>query len=224
MIDVHTHILPEMDDGSKSVAQSIAMLQEEKKNGIHTVVLTPHFYASQNDPQAFLRRRDRSLQLLQTALTDDLPRLLLGAEVQYFEGICQVAELKELCIEGSDLLLLEMPEGRWSERVIRDVLQLQSSSNMTVMLAHIERYMKFQPKSAWGMLRRNGVLMQVSAAFFLNWRTRFTARRMLRKGEIHMLGSDCHNMSKRRPNLYPWMATDEQLWAEEHFTIPIVSR
>lgn len=217
MIDIHTHILPQMDDGSKSVLQSIAMLREEQKNGIETVVLTPHFYASQNDPQTFLKRREHSWNLLQSAVTDDLPRMLLGAEVRYFEGICQVEDLPQLCIEGSDLLLLEMPENKWSERMVRSVFELQEQYRMTVVLAHIERYLKFQPKATWEELREGGILMQVSASYFQDWRTRHAARRMLKRGEIHFLASDCHNMESRRPNLQTWMASDDQLWAERHF-------
>lgn len=217
MIDIHTHILPQMDDGSKSVSQSIAMLREEQKNGIETVVLTPHFYAQQNDPQTFLKRRAHSWNLLQSAITEDLPQMLLGAEVQYFEGICQVAEIPQLCIEGTDLFLLEMPEHKWSERMIRNVFELQEQYDMTVVLAHIERYMKFQPKSTWEVLRQGGILMQVSASYFQDWRTRFTARKMLKRGQIHCLGSDCHNMDSRRPNLQPWMASDVSLLAERHF-------
>lgn len=206
-----------MDDGSKSVSQSIAMLREEQKNGIETVVFTPHYYAYQNDPQTFLERRGHSWNLLQSAVTDDLPRMLLGAEVQYFEGICQVEDIPRLCIEGSDLFLLEMPESKWSERMIRNVFELREQYDMTVVLAHIERYLKYQPKSIWEELRQGGILMQVSASYLQNWRTRHTARKMLNRGEIHFLGSDCHNMESRRPNLQPWMATEDQLWAERHF-------
>ncbi len=214
MIDTHTHILPQMDDGSRSVEQSIAMLREEKNNGIDTVVLTPHFYAFQNNPQTFLKRRERSWDMLQAQLTEDLPRILLGAEVQYFEGISCVEELPGLCIEGTNLLMLEMPESRWSERMVHDVLDLHDERNLTVVLAHIERYLKLQPKALWDDLLEGGVLMQASAAFFQNWTTRRMAHRMLQQGRIHLLGSDCHNMDRRPPNLKTWMAYDRWLFAE----------
>ena len=57
MIDFHTHILPGMDDGSKSVEESIWLLQEEVRQGVDAVMLTPHFYAEENSPVDFLRRR-----------------------------------------------------------------------------------------------------------------------------------------------------------------------
>ena len=60
MIDFHTHILPGVDDGSRSIEESLAMLQAEADAGIERVVFTPHFYASQNSPKDFLRRRKDS--------------------------------------------------------------------------------------------------------------------------------------------------------------------
>ena len=57
MIDFHTHILPGMDDGSKSVEESIALLQEEARQGADMVFLTSHFYAEENSPSEVRRRR-----------------------------------------------------------------------------------------------------------------------------------------------------------------------
>ena len=65
MIDFHTHILPKMDDGSKSTEESIAMLKMQAEQGIRWVVATPHFYAEHESPQDFLQRRNHSYQSLQ---------------------------------------------------------------------------------------------------------------------------------------------------------------
>ena len=201
MIDAHCHILPGMDDGSRSVEESISMLNLEAENGITTAVLTSHFYASQNSPQKFLERRQKAWEKLKPHLTAQMPGILLGAEVQYFEGICQIPDLHDLCIQGTDLLLLEMSQQKWSERVIRDVEELQDREDMTVLLAHIERYFPYERKEDWAWLRRCGVLMQVSASYFQSWRTGHKAKKMLKAGHIQLLGSDAHNMTSRRPNL-----------------------
>ena len=55
MIDFHSHILPEMDDGSKDVKMSLAMLQMEREQGVTEVVFTPHFYAQQDTVAHFLK-------------------------------------------------------------------------------------------------------------------------------------------------------------------------
>ena len=201
MIDIHTHILPEIDDGSRSLDMSIEMLQEERKQGVSVVVLTPHFYASQNSPEVFLERRNRAYQQVLNVWTPELPELHLGAEVHYFDGICQMNGLNRLCMDGGETLLLEMPFHPWSRQMVQDVMELNSRSNIQVILAHIERYFSFAPADVWEPLRKCGVLMQSNADFFLDWKTRRKALKMYKNGEIHFLASDCHNMTARAPNL-----------------------
>ena len=209
MIDFHTHILPCVDDGSQSISESLSMLQVEARQGIRTVVLTPHFYAHENSPAVFLERRQRAWQQLQPHLSPELPELRLGAEVQYFEGICTVEDIRNLRIEGTNYLLLEMPFSRWSERMICDILTLNDCGDTTVALAHVERYLTMQPKAVWSRLRACGVLMQANVSFFKHWKTRYKAMSMLAGGEIHLLGSDCHNMKTRLPN---WDLLPQKAW------------
>lgn len=201
MIDVHTHILPQMDDGSRSVDESLRMLREEKRQGVDKIVLTSHFYAFQNSPQEFIKRRREAWNKLQDKMEDGLPELYLGAEVQYYEGICRTPDLTSLCAEDSNIMLLEMPFSRWSERTIRDVLELSARGDIKIMLAHIERYIRWHNDDFWPILKENGVLMQVNAGFFLNWKTAHKAKAMLKKEEIQFIGSDCHNMELRAPNM-----------------------
>lgn len=106
---------------------------------------------------------------------------------------------RELRIEGTTLLLVEMPFQIWTERMVREVAALQEHPDITVLLAHIERYLGSQRKSVWDELLEAGVLMQSNASFFLRWRTRRRALRLLEAGRIHLLGSDCHNMEERPP-------------------------
>ncbi len=200
MIDFHTHILPGMDDGSDGLKTSLSMLRTEARQGITTVLMTPHFYASENSPQTFLKRRQKAWEQLKPYIWPELPQVHLGAEVQYFEGICSVEDIRDLRIEGTNLLLLEMPFCHWPDRVVEDVLELSEWDDTRIVLAHIERYMAMQPKGIWKQLRERGILMQCNVSFFDGWRTRHKAMSMLSSGEIQFLGSDCHNMKTRRPN------------------------
>ena len=201
MIDFHSHVLPKMDDGSRSCAESAAMLRESYAQGIDILAATSHFYANENSPEEFLHRRARSWEQLAAVLTDDMPAIRLGAEVQYFEGICRVREVDLLRLEGSQVLLLEMPFCAWSDRMVKDVLDLNRRPDYTVLLAHIERYLQWQPEEVWQELRDEGVLMQSNPSFFLNRKTRRHALKMLKYGEVDLLGSDCHNMDARPPEL-----------------------
>ena len=99
MVDFHTHILPKIDDGSKSVEESLAMLRSEWEQGIQEVVLTPHFYPQMDDPREFLARRQASFERLQAAMGEEaLPKLRLGAEVYFYYGMSNSEILKELVI------------------------------------------------------------------------------------------------------------------------------
>ena len=110
-------------------------------------------------------------------------------------------ELPLLTLEGTNLLLLEMPFSPWSSRMVEEVLEIQERRGLQVLLAHVERYLPYQEPKVWERLRQGKVWMQCNASFFLHWRTKPKALRMLRKGEIHMLGSDCHNKTTRPPRL-----------------------
>ena len=95
MIDIHSHILPGIDDGSQSVEESHALLALLREQGVETVVATPHFYADRNDPENFLRRRKEALARLDHGETE-MPRILLGAEVAYLTA-CPTARNYWIC-------------------------------------------------------------------------------------------------------------------------------
>lgn len=201
MIDFHTHILPEIDDGSRSVDMSIEMLKTSAQGGVEAVLATPHFYADKQRPEEFLEKRWASYEQLVARREGNAPSILLGAEVYYFDGMSLTEQMRELCIRGSDLLLLEMPFNKWTQRMLDEVRELCFQQELTVILAHIERYIDDQPEKLWRSLQNDGILLQVNANFFIRPKTRRKALAMLASGEIDLLGSDCHNMTSRFPNM-----------------------
>lgn len=202
MIDFHSHILPGMDDGSASVEESVKMLRLSFRKGVKKMVATPHFYAQRESPDHFLARRKKACRRLAPALEEEIPEIFLGAEVYYYTGISGTENLSKLCIGRSGILLLEMPFQKWTERMINEVIELAGDLRYTVLLAHIDRYFRFQPPETWELLMKNEILFQVNASAFLEgWTTRRRAFGLLREGKIAALGSDCHNMKERKPNL-----------------------
>ena len=204
MIDFHSHILPGVDDGSTSVEESIQMLRMAAEQGITHVVATPHFYARHDDPHRFLMRRARAEEALRTemALHEGLPQVLVGAEAAFFRGISDSEFLTELTIRGKRCILIEMPQAPWPDEFFRELEAIRGKWGITPMIAHIDRYIG--PFRSFGIPRRLGrmpVLVQANAEFFLESRTAGMAMRMLKAGQIHLLGSDCHNLSDRKPNL-----------------------
>lgn len=201
MIDFHSHILPGVDDGSKSVGQTLEMLSIMSAQGIKTVVATPHFDAEEQSVADFLQKRNEAYNLVVRSRTDTIPEILLGAEVMYYDGISNLEDIDKLTVQNTRLLLLEMPLVRWSKYCIDEVCKLSSLGKITVVLAHIERYLSLQDSNVIATLIRNGVLIQCNATFFT---TRFMSRKalkMLKNGQIQFLGSDCHNLTSRPPNM-----------------------
>ncbi len=201
MIDFHSHILPGIDDGSANVSESIMLLQMLAEQGVDTVVATPHFYANHESLSHFSARRQASFDSLKSQLPEGAPSILLGAEVRYYEGISRLNGLESLCIEGSKLLLLEMPMGKWTEYMIRELIDLSCSAKIKIVLAHVERYWNLQSRTVWDRLLDSDILMQVNASFFNRFSTRRNAIKLLANGTVHLIGSDCHNLTDRAPQM-----------------------
>lgn len=201
MFDFHTHILPGIDDGSRNVQESVAMIEELTRQGATGIAATPHFYAQHSSPEQFFAKRSEAWARLELCLREGSPEIRLGAEVQYFEGINRYDGLEQFCIEGTRLLLLEMPVCTWTGRMVDTVAEINSRENLRVLLAHIERYMPYRNKAAWKSLLKQGVLIQASTDFFIE--KRWKALKLMRDGYVHLLGSDSHNMTTRKPNLAP---------------------
>ena len=87
LVDVHCHVLPEMDDGSEAVDVSLAILRQEREQGVGVVCATSHYYARQNSIPDFCARRAEALERLTAAIAESkepLPQILPAAEVAYF--------------------------------------------------------------------------------------------------------------------------------------------
>lgn len=200
-IDFHTHILPEMDDGSKSTEMSMQMIRASFRQGIFCILLTPHFYPSRDNPKHFLEKRKARMESLKSNFRYGIPLLLAGAEVQYFEGITAMQELPRMRIEKSPGLMIEMPMCKWSNRMIGDITELNRQREYQVVLAHAERYLHQGNLPAIRQLAASGVMMQISANAFVRFGSSGKMLKLLDEGLVHILGSDCHNMTSRPPNL-----------------------
>ena len=204
VIDFHTHILPNIDDGSATVQQSIQMLQAEKAQGIERVILTPHFYADHDSPDLFLNKRARAAQELKDALEgrDDLPDIAIGTEVRFFEGISDCEFLWDMAIADTRCILVEMPMTHWSDRMLDEVVGIRHKQGLIPVIAHLDRYISlFRTHGLPQKLEKLPVLVQANAEFFIRRTMRPMALRMLAADRIHLLGSDCHNLKGRAPNL-----------------------
>jgi protein-tyrosine phosphatase len=189
----------------------------EAQQGIQRVVATPHFYAHNDTPERFLKRRKAAWEQLKNAMEvqPELPEVILGAEVYYFAGMSESDALLELTIGGNGYILLEMPHSPWTQSMYREIEAIYIKRGIVPIIAHIDRYI--------GPLRTHGipkhleelpVLVQANSEFFLDRYTSRMALRMLQADQIHLLGSDCHNLASRKPDLGSALALIRQRLGE----------
>ena len=203
--DMHGHFLPGMDDGCKDVQEAVALLRYSYSTGVRMMFATPHYYPIES-VEDFLRRRQESYDALQAYIAasgiTDIPQILLGAEVAYRQGIGNVEDLHKLCLGSSRYLLLELPFEKWSNTLLRDVSNICCARGITPVFAHIERYIPMQSADTLSRVLQLDGLVQINAGTLLKFPGNLRCKRLIRQGTAHLLGSDCHNMEARKPNLH----------------------
>ncbi len=203
MVDFHTHILPGIDDGSPDTETSVKMLKSLYEQGVKKVVLTPHFYMNRDNIKSFLKRRSQAVSDLIAAVKneEDIPKAVLGAEVLLFPELSGMDDLDKLCFEGTNYMLIEMPFSKWSN-VTYDTLGKLRANGILPIIAHIERYMKIQKdKDMIFHLMDMGCIIQSNGSYFTSALTKRKACKLLLKECIHLIGSDCHDLKVRKPDV-----------------------
>ena len=202
IIDVHSHILPGIDDGSQSVKETRMMLSLAASQEVDYMIATPHFYAYKQTVEDFLIERELAYVKLSTILKEEYPEIIFGAEVAFFSGISSAKEIDKLTIEGTNILLLEMPFRPWTKDDMKEVKELINKGKLRVMLAHIERYFSIRENNKKIQeLLELPVYVQVNAGSMDKWLTRIKIYKVLKKKKVIFLGSDCHGIRKRIPNM-----------------------
>ncbi len=199
---MHGHFLPGMDDGCRTPEEAIQVLKSSYAQGVRKMCATPHYYPVETI-EDFLARRETAYRTLLEALAGEteVPQICLGAEVAYRPGLGYTQGLEKLCLGQSRYLLLELPFGHWSSETVRDVRNMCSAWAITPIIAHVERYLDTDNKEKLSQLLELDVLVQMNAEFLLQPATRRKGRKLLASGTVQLLGTDCHNMTGRPPNL-----------------------
>lgn len=196
MIDFHSHILPGIDDGSRNIEESMAILDRQRGKGTKTMIATPHFYPD-DDSRVFVRKRALARDELMSVLCEEGKQDLairMGAEVLLSVDTWQIENLEELCIEGTSYILLEMPFSHWSQWVYDSVEKIIEHHKLRPIIAHVERYeaVMEQPNRLVPLLEM-GALMQMNAySLDKNSSRQKLANKLIKHQMIHLLGSDVH--------------------------------
>jgi len=193
MIDMHSHLLPGIDDGPRSVERPVKVLTQFAVEGVTDVVLTPHARSSEfaMDAEDVLEKREVAVgQLLEVAPA--MPKLHLGFEIMMDQPLlAAVLGDRRFSLAASRYYLVEFYTSVAAD-VITKALEMVCDSGAVPLIAHVERYDAANPDTvrSW---RRIGAKMQVDAREYLKESDRGRRARLLTSlGLVDMTASDNH--------------------------------
>lgn len=201
--DIHTHILPGVDDGPKTLEESEKLLQTAVSSGILNIVATPHFYPNKHSLPKRLELINQGFNTLKTLINAKFEgvNLCLGMEVRYYRGISKSDAINTFCFENSKIILLELGYEPIDNYIAEEILEL-FYCGYTVVLAHIERYYKLKGLSKIKKLIKSGfVKAQVNAASLFETEFSHIVLKLIKSGMVSFLASDMHSVELRPPKI-----------------------
>ncbi len=203
LVETHCHILPGIDDGAKDVETSLNMIKELQNQGAKRIIVTPHYYSDSISLDDFVAKRDRALAELKSALPEGSPEIIPAAEVFITRYLFHNDDLSPLCFGKNRYILIEHPfSSSFSDESYERLLSLCCDYGMTPILAHIERYPALMSnEDKLDRFINMGCLAQVNISSFVD-SPRLTRKKLFKyldSGRIHLIGSDCHNLTSRPP-------------------------
>lgn len=223
IIDIHSHIMPGVDDGARSLDESMSMLKMAEKENIRKIILTPHQksewgYISVSDIEDITEKMRRTMKKMNIDI-----ELYSGSELFYCHDLKEKLEKREVCtLAGSHYILVEfMPNEQWS--YIRTGLYRLVCAGYRPVLAHLERYGQVvKDFDRVQELVDIGCYIQVNAGSVTGeygWRTKRLARQLIKYKMVHFLGTDAHSgTGKRVPRMgecAEWLYRSDKEYAEK---------
>ena len=225
MLDLHCHILPEVDDGARSIGEALSMAAVAVKEGIDAVVATPHCLDARNI-DAFVqgvKRQGQQLQSVLDARKMDLD-IFLGAELFMDPAFLKVGGLERLTINSTPYILLELPMGE-VPLYAEDFIYRLRLMGFVPIIAHPERNLAIMrdPNILYRLVDL-GCLCQINTGSItgsFGKQVKRCARILLTHGMGHVLGTDAHSDGTRGP--YMKKAVEQiKSWLDEERVIKMV--
>ena len=207
MTDIHAHILHETDDGPAEISDSIKLIETLSATGVKRVAATSHYYAAVEFMEEYVENRDLKIAEIREALDKknvDI-EIFTGAEVLMDRLILNLKDISGLCYNGGKHILLEIPHADADYREYVGLIErIMSYYNVIPVVAHVERYPYFSRcvKNV-EYLKDMGCMVQLDAqCFFDTFKLKHFGYTLLKKGLADVVGSDCHDLKLRCPNLH----------------------
>ena len=215
MIDMHLHILPDIDDGPATIEEALALARTLVQEGVHAAIATPHY----NDE--FLRRSAIEIRTAVADMQQVLDRssiplhLFAGHEVLIKPGLVEDIQNGRIAtLNGGRYMLLELWNNAWLPETEHVIFELRAFGIVPI-IAHPERYHAIQQDpTRLAALIQQGTLAQVTASSLVGMQgntTRRCAETLLKRGLIHCIASDAHDLRRRPPSLGPALQRAEKL-------------
>lgn len=203
-LDLHCHILPELDDGSGSGEESLEMLKTAYGQGIYRMIATSHGSGQflKSHPAA-IRRACKDLERSAREKISPVVRIYPGQEILYTDSVLERLGKEELLtLADSSYVLLEFFPGAPYSMILRAVREF-AMTRYDPVLAHAERYQELKKEGRMEELIETGAYMQMNYRSIggrwydpsVRW-----CQEMLRRENIHFLGTDMHNQTDRGPD------------------------
>jgi len=190
MIDIHCHILPNVDDGAKSIESSKNLLNDEIKNNNEYVILTPHQNKENLNKKMLVNQFEEFNKQIDLNV-----KLMLGCELYYYEGMEKdLKDGKILTLNNSKYVLVEFSTR--SETKVSDVVYEISSYGFVPIVAHVERY-PYLKNDDYIDIVKNGGLIQINSRCFTTKEYKKKLKFLLKNKLVSFIASDCHDEIKR---------------------------
>ena len=219
MVDIHCHVLPEVDDGALSLEESVAMCRMAAADGIGTIIATPHMFDGLHQtPEK--RTIHEKIAELEAQLRGSIS-ILPGGEVRYSYEMFQEAPdpLTKIRLNGTSYMLLEFPFQAVPPNIEMTIFQILNAG-ITPVIAHPERNMRIQerPEILADLVER-GAFAQLDAGSLTKSfgpEPYQTAKRIVEAGLGHFIATDAHHEDRRRPILSTAVAVAAEIGGVEY--------
>lgn len=201
MIDIHSHILFGIDDGSRNIEESLEILRAMEKQGFTDIICTPHYhprrkYLANNTQKSLILKKLKSA----VKKSNIKINLSLGNEVFIHPDIMKLIKSKKIKTIKRKYLLFELSFYEEYPK-LKDALHQLKVKGYIPILAHPERYTYFQKdKSLAVELKKSGLLFQLNYGSLLGvygFKAKRLAKFLLKNGYIDFLGSDIHRSDSK---------------------------
>lgn len=195
--DVHSHLLPGIDDGARHSSEAEEILSQLQKEGTVYLAFTPHFYPAHDDIDRFLARREEAARHLSKAPVYGAFHVTFGAEVYLTEALFNHERIERLCYAGTRFILAELEYGvPYGKGVERKLERLANDYSLVPILAHVERFPELLNHPARvAYLREVGCLCQVNLQDFALPFKKRKMMRLVKEGMVDFIGEDLHRTS-----------------------------